>query len=87
MLRIATEAVRNASRHAAAARVGVRVTSAGDAVRLEVVDDGRGLPTDVVPGVGLQAMRERAEELGGALSVHEVPGGGTRVVAEIGWTR
>lgn len=87
VLRIVTEAVRNATRHAAATRIDVRVASTPGTVRIEVRDDGLGVPADVVPGVGLAAMRERAEELGGTLTVHAAPDGGTRVVAEIGWSR
>jgi glucose-6-phosphate-specific signal transduction histidine kinase len=55
----------------------------GGTLRLEVVDDGRGLPSGVVPGVGLESMRERAEELGGAIVVEAADGGGTRVVAQL----
>ncbi|MDR5699630.1 histidine kinase [Agromyces aerolatus] len=38
-------------------------------LRVEVVDDGHGIPADVTRGVGLRSMRERAEELGGTLSI------------------
>jgi glucose-6-phosphate-specific signal transduction histidine kinase len=55
----------------------------GGTLRLEIVDDGRGLPSDVVPGVGLESMHERAEELGGAIVVEAAEGGGTRVVARL----
>jgi signal transduction histidine kinase len=56
-------------------------------LRIEVIDDGSGVPPDAVPGVGLRSMRERAEELGGSLTLS--PAGaeprpdtaGTRVVA------
>ena len=36
-----------------------------------------------VPGVGLESMRERAEELGGTFVVEAATGGGTRVVARL----
>ena len=50
-------------------------------LRLEVSDDGAGLPDAASrrSGVGLSSMRERTEELGGKLSVSPVPEGGTRV--------
>lgn len=67
--RIAQEAVTNAVRHAAAARVVVRLRACDDAVTLEVQDDGAGLPADVTPGLGLASMRERAAEVGGWCSV------------------
>jgi signal transduction histidine kinase len=50
-------------------------------LRVQVVDDGQGLPAEVVPGVGLESIRARAEELGGSLELDRVTGGGTRVVA------
>jgi signal transduction histidine kinase len=51
------------------------------ALTVEVTDDGRGLPPDLVAGVGLSSMRERAAEMGGTCGVKAAPGGGTRVVA------
>ena len=52
-------------------------------LRVEIVDDGRGLPSGVVPGVGLESMRERADELGGTIVVEAANSGGTRVVARL----
>ena len=52
-----------------------------NALRLEVTDDGRGIPEDRSAGVGLSSMRERAEELGGSCKVETLPKGGTRVEA------
>ena len=40
-----------------------------------------GLPATLRPGVGLRSMRERAEELGGTLTIEPGPEGGTRVAA------
>jgi signal transduction histidine kinase len=49
-------------------------------VALDVVDDGVGLDPASRPGVGLQSMRERADELGGTLTVEPGPAGrGTQV--------
>jgi two-component system sensor histidine kinase UhpB len=48
-----------------------------------VDDDGIGLPDKARPGVGLVSMRERAEELGGALRIERRPEGGTRVIARL----
>lgn len=81
--RIAVEALTNVARHSGARIARVRIDLEHDALMLEVVDDGRGRslggPTDI--GVGLRSMRERAEELGGSLSVTDAAGGGTRVRA------
>lgn len=62
--RITQEALTNAIRHAGARQCLVRLSS-GEALDLEIRDDGCGLPVDYVAGVGLASMRERAEELGG----------------------
>ena len=78
--RIASEALANVARHsgASAAVLSLSVVAGDDGhgprVVLEVVDNGRGLsaagpaPT-CGSGLGLAAMRQRAEELGGALEV------------------
>jgi signal transduction histidine kinase len=52
-------------------------------LELEVTDDGLGVPSEVLEGVGLCSMRERACELGGSFSVERRPVGGTRVCVEI----
>jgi len=54
----------------------------GERVRLSVSDDGRGLPEPLIAGVGLTAMRERAEELGGTVDVAR-QGDWTTVVVEL----
>ena len=83
--RIAQESITNVARHAQARRCEVRlsVEDAPGALRLEVIDDGVGIPVDRVAGVGLSSMRERAEELGGTLAVEPEPQGGTRVLARL----
>jgi len=80
--RITTEAVTNTVRHAAASRCNVRLELQDD-LAVEVVDDGIGLPDRYQPGIGLTSMRERAEELGGTFTAQRVPGGGTRIRAEL----
>ena len=80
--RIAVEAVTNVVRHAHADACRVRVT-ADSILSLEVTDDGAGLSPDSVPGVGLTSMRERVEELGGALTITPRAGGGTRISADL----
>jgi signal transduction histidine kinase len=86
--RIATEALSNVSRHAAARRCRVLIalsdpTSGGGSLRVEVEDDGVGLPDVHRTGVGLAAMRERAVELGGTCETLRMPRGGTLVAARI----
>jgi signal transduction histidine kinase len=82
--RIATEALANAARHSGGRTANV-VLSADDAgLRLDVIDDGVGLPAQADVrhrGVGLSAMAERAAELGGRCEVMLGAGGGTAVRA------
>jgi signal transduction histidine kinase len=80
--RIASEALANAARHAAAGRVEVRLDRADDgALVVSVADDGVGIAPGAPAGVGLVSLRERAGELGGRCSVTCPPGGGTVVRA------
>lgn len=80
---IASEALVNAARHSGATRCQVTARISGTVVRLEIHDDGSGIAAGSVAGVGTQAMRERAEELGGRLSLDPRPTGGTVVRAEL----
>jgi two-component system NarL family sensor kinase len=79
---ITMEAVHNAARHSGAEVCEVRL-DAGESLSIEVVDDGYGLEADAVEGVGLGSMRERAAEVGGALSIETPPHGGTVVRARL----
>ena len=79
--RIVREAVGNAVRHGQAQHVSVKI-EADDSVRIAVVDDGRGFDTTRKPradAFGLVSMTERAEGLGGELSITSAPGEGCRV--------
>ena len=74
---VVREAVSNAVRHSGAGTVTVTVRVEND-FRVEVVDDGCGMPADVTPS-GLSNLRARADEVGGELAVSAAPGGGTAV--------
>jgi signal transduction histidine kinase len=78
--RIALEGLTNAARHSGAGTCLVRLVADGG-FQLEVTDDGRGLPADFRPGVGVTSMRERAAELGGTLTIERAAPAGTRIVA------
>jgi signal transduction histidine kinase len=85
--RIVSEAVTNVVRHSGAARCVVEVSEVDSDLVVRVTDDGRGLagPT---PGNGLETMRERAEELGGSLSIVDDGGVGiTAVLPLVGFLR
>lgn len=83
LLRSAQEALANVRKHAAAATVTLQLVRADGAVRLEVVDDGRGLTPGTPEGNGLRGMRERARGGGGSLQVEPGTGGGTRLAVTV----
>ncbi len=78
--RIVQEALTNVIRHAPAHSCIVR-QSIDDALQVEVIDDGVGVPSEHQAGVGLLSMRERAAELGGTCVIETMAGAGTRVCA------
>jgi signal transduction histidine kinase len=80
--RIVQESLTNISRYAQASQVQVTLGYAGNALGVEVRDNGRGfLMADAqrAKTFGLLGMRERAMALGGHLDVVSVPGHGTVV--------
>ena len=80
-LRIAQESLSNALRHADPSAIRIEYVCDGTQSRLEVLDDGQGVP-DVRhrrEGVGLRSMRYRAGLIGATLDVARRPDGGTRV--------
>jgi PAS domain S-box-containing protein len=84
LLRIGQEALTNALRHAQAHRIRVTLTCHPEQVELSIEDDGRGLGPAGPParrGFGLRTMQERAQRIGGQLTIASEPGQGTRVVA------
>jgi signal transduction histidine kinase len=84
LYRIAQEALNNALKHAKPSAVTVTLRME-DRVELEVTDDGAGFdPTAPGAGIGLHSMRERAEKLGGILTIDSSPGQGTRVQVTVG---
>jgi signal transduction histidine kinase len=89
LYRVVQEALRNAVRHASARRVVVRLDQGADGVHLMVRDDGRGFDVRAVlrrrgaRGLGLIAMRERLNEVGGELAIKSAPGRGTEIQISI----
>jgi len=88
VLRIAQEGVANALKHAAAAKIALRLCIEKQCLTLEVQDDGRGFDPDTAMAspdghFGLIGMRERAERLGGELRVVSCPGGGTNLALRV----
>ncbi|MGV9381973.1 GAF domain-containing sensor histidine kinase [Nonomuraea sp. NPDC003707] len=84
VLRVAQEALHNALRHAEAASVSVRLAYADGRLVLIVRDDGNGFEQAESRGLGLVSMRDRAESVGGAMTVESAHGRGTTVRVEVG---
>ena len=78
---VVAEALANATKHANAARVDIRVTRAHDRLTVEVTDDGSGGADPAGPG--LSGLRQRVEALDGTLLIDSPPGGPTVVRAEL----
>ncbi|MGW3141608.1 sensor histidine kinase [Streptomyces sp. NPDC001139] len=99
LLRIAQGALANVREHAAATRAALTLTCLDEQISLDVADNGRGFdPAPARPattlasptaapgrtrGHGLPAMRIRARQSGGTLTVESAPGEGTVVTAAI----
>ncbi|MCW3051947.1 MAG: hypothetical protein JWN14_1117 [Chthonomonadales bacterium] len=83
LLRVAQEALTNALRHGKATRLQVELTFTANAVQLGIQDNGQGFDTRApVPSGhhGLMGMHERAERLGGTLTIRSERGQGTEVL-------
>jgi signal transduction histidine kinase len=85
LLRIAQEAVRNAVKHAKADSIAISLNSGERELRLEVADDGAGLPPPEQRegGMGLAIMAHRAAAIGGRLVVENLAPHGTRVSCDV----
>ena len=83
LVRIASEAVRNAVRHGGARQIDLTLTTRP--LRLTITDDGTGFAPgsgggDRVGGFGLTSMRERARSIGADFEITSAPGEGTTVL-------
>lgn len=84
IVRIAREATTNVAKHASARTLRVSLARRGNEVRMLLEDDGAGFDPDASrPGFGLRSMRERAEAIGGRLTVGRGESGGTRIVLSV----
>jgi PAS domain S-box-containing protein len=86
VFRILQEALTNVARHSGSTRVEIRLIADMDRLRLEIEDDGRGIPEErleVVGSLGLLGMRERARSLGGDLSIGRASPSGTVITLTI----
>jgi signal transduction histidine kinase len=92
VLRVVQEAVANVVRHARARTVRVRLAYRERHVRVVIIDDGCGFPVHsdfrtYTGHWGLLGMQERAESVGGKLSVRSAPNEGTRVTLLVPYAR
>ncbi len=90
LLRIAQEALTNIRKHAHAQHIQVHLVARAHELELTVADDGRGFPdeqsADAARGFrrhGLASMRERAQSIGGTLTIATGPGQGTRITVTL----
>jgi signal transduction histidine kinase len=90
LYRILQEALKNVEQYAHARHVTVCLTRTDQGIALAVKDDGIGFDPARDPakrsgksGLGLLGMRERANMVGGQVTVASVPGHGTTILAQL----
>jgi signal transduction histidine kinase len=77
---VVMEALNNALKHARATAVAVDVSQVDGKILVQVDDNGVGFnPNNRGGGIGLKSMAERAELLGGSLTIDSEPGKGTHI--------
>jgi signal transduction histidine kinase len=83
---IVQEALNNCLKHAQASHVWVEIEFRADSAHISVRDDGLGFDPAAgaeTGGMGLRTMQERAERIGGALTIERIPTGGTAITVEL----
>ena len=86
LYRIAQEALNNILKHAQAQHIQLNLYCDRQAIKLEIIDDGRGCDLTSAKesgGMGLSNMHERATQLGGELTIQSAPGEGTHITVEV----
>jgi PAS domain S-box-containing protein len=88
LINIVKEAFNNIRKHAQANRVFVAVSVADNRMLVRVTDNGSGFDIDgymrkPLSGLGLNIMKERAQEMGGNLDIDSSLGNGTRIMLSI----
>jgi PAS domain S-box-containing protein len=86
LFQIAQEALNNVLKHAKASELLVRLSFKPDSCRLTIQDDGVGFDSESIGrygGYGLENMRDRLEQINGALTIDSQPGIGTTLEIEV----
>jgi signal transduction histidine kinase len=83
VFRILQEALNNIGKHSGAKLATVRLKYAVEGLDLEVEDDGVGMSASAKQGLGLTAMRERAEIVGGSIGISKGGKGGTLIKLKV----
>ena len=79
---VISEALTNAAKYARASIVHVAVEARDGVLRVAVRDDGLG-GADPARGSGLLGLKDRAEAIGGRVSLESPPGAGTSLLVEL----
>jgi PAS domain S-box-containing protein len=82
IFRIVQECLTNIHRHSGSETAKVQVLRLCDEVRIEVEDQGKGIPPESVTGVGLRGMKERVGQFDGHLNIVS-SGSGTTIIARM----
>lgn len=82
--RIAQEAISNAIRHGRATQIDLTLERRKNGMRLSIRDNGTGFPSGAAPapGIGLQIMRHRADQIGATIRTGNAPRRGALVVLQ-----
>jgi PAS domain S-box-containing protein len=83
LLRVIREALTNARHHSGAKHVVVTLKVEGSDLVAEISDEGQGFELEVVSGVGLSSMQERAAIVDGRLEIESEMGQGTSVRLQV----
>jgi len=89
LYRVIQEALTNATKHAKASRVWIRIGRKDGQLCCSIEDDGQGFDVRAVQadykrrGLGLTGMQERLNAIGGTLSIDSAPGRGTTLLIQL----
>src|SRR5580692_4321769 len=86
LFRIAQEAFTNILKHSGAKSMDITLTADGDTIVMQISDDGKGIPEDLLSAAGshgLASVRHRVRALGGRLSVRSSSSVGTALLVQI----